>query len=53
MTFEDWEDIHKYSPNIDQSEDDEKETVKDISQLILLLKVWATIQGYVNSQSYW
>jgi hypothetical protein len=31
MTFEDWEDIHKYSPNIDQSEDDEKETVKDIS----------------------
>jgi len=31
MTFEDWEDIHKYNPNIDESEDDEKETVEDIT----------------------
>jgi|SwirhirootsSR3_FD_contig_21_43719165_length_242_multi_2_in_0_out_0_1 hypothetical protein len=31
MTFEDWEDIHKYSPDVDESEDDEKETVKDIA----------------------
>jgi len=31
MTFEDWEDIHKYSPDVDESEDDEKETVKDIT----------------------
>lgn len=30
MTFEDWEDIHKYSPKVDESEDDIKETVKEI-----------------------
>ena len=30
MTFDDWEDIHKYSPNVDGSDYNAKETVKDV-----------------------
>ena len=30
MTFNDWEDIHKYSPNVDGSDNDVKETGKDV-----------------------
>lgn len=29
MTFDDWEDIHKYSPIVDGSDDDAKEAIKD------------------------
>ena len=31
MTFDDWEDIHKYNPNVDDSNHDVKETVEDIA----------------------
>ncbi|CAN5881497.1 hypothetical protein BH23THE1_BH23THE1_07010 [soil metagenome] len=30
MTFDDWDDIHKYSPNVDGSNYDAKETLEDI-----------------------
>jgi hypothetical protein len=29
MTFDDWEDIHKYSPILDGADDDAKEAIKD------------------------
>ena len=29
MTFNEWEDIHKYSPNLDESDYNAEETVKD------------------------
>ena len=30
MTFNDWDDIHKYSPNVDGSDNDVKKTGKDV-----------------------
>lgn len=32
MTFEDWEDIHKYSPGVECSNYDVKETSEDMSE---------------------